>query len=150
MRLWIALAALFLFISCGEDIVTAPTPDPMPTPIPTAELCEIRGTRVTFERVDKGHAGDIVVAWPLGVVPLAHATPVYAGASEPEFDVDDCRAFDRVRWWCAGGVGCEFIGDQTSPSIFLKVRTPGIVCVRAQPLDLTEFGEACAAVQGPE
>jgi hypothetical protein len=115
-----------------------------------AELCEIRGTRVTFERVDKGHSGDIVVAWPLGVVPMAHATPIYAGASEPEFDADDCRSFDRVRWWCAGGVGCEFIGDQTSPTIFIKVTVPGLVCVRAQPLDLTEFGEACAAVQGAD
>lgn len=147
------IAASVLFLSgCGEDTPVAPDPLPSstPTPPPTvAELCEIRGTRIIFERTDKGKPNPpYVTSWPAGIVPLAHAQPVYAGVHDPTFDADKCRAFDRVRWWCTGTSSCQFIGDQTAPDIFIKVNSPGYHCARAQALDRTEFGEACFVVTG--
>lgn len=153
MRIALIILALFAFCACSDDplptqVEPSPSPSASPSPDPSS-LCEISRTSITFERTDPQKPNPpIVTSWPRGIVPIAHARPVYRHAGDPNFDADACEAFDRVRWWCTGGSTCEFIGDQTAPDIYLKINQGGLHCVRAQALDLTEFGEACVSVVG--
>lgn len=153
MRRAALILLALLSCSCGEDPLPTqvePSPTPSASPSPDYEaLCTIRQTLLTFERVDpQAPNPPEVTSWPRGIIPLAHARPTYAGASDPTFDSNRCPAFDRGRWYCTNGSVCEFIGNQSAPDIYVKINQGGYHCIRYQPLDTVEFGEACVTVVG--
>lgn len=147
--LLVAGAALFLSGCNGESPVEpdpVPTPTPSPTPDPAA-LCDVRRVDIWAERTDKNNQG-VVTAWPTGVVPLLHAELRYVGEGQTGFSEDSCRLIDKVSWWVAAGPPCEFLGNLTAETVYLKCNTPGTVTIKAQPQGFSvEPGQANFRIQ---
>jgi len=148
--LLVAASVLFLSGCGGEDTPVAPDPLPSPSPSPTPDpalLCEERRVDIWAERTDKGNQG-VVTAWPTGVVPLLHAELRYVGEGQTGFSEDSCRLIDKVSWWVASGPPCEFLGNVTAETVYLKCNTAGTVKIKAQPQGFSvEPGEANFRVQ---
>lgn len=137
------LGSLFIVlatVACGNNPVA---PDPSPTPSPSAsptpiaiDECKVKRVDIFAQRTDGKAAGDIVVAWPTGVVPILEAVMKLAGDfANPAIPTGNCPSVDKITWGQdpSSQARCLFLGNATAAARPFQCFTPGNVTVYAQP-----------------